>query len=77
MLTPERIVIDEARRAWTELALFEVGCDTVVMNRVLPDEAASEVFFEEWFRLQQERRHKVEECLAPLPLWSRPSRIMR
>jgi len=72
VLTPERMVIDEARRAWTELALFEVGCDAVVMNRVLPDEAAGEAFFEEWFRLQQERRREVEECFAPHPLLVAP-----
>ena len=72
VLTPERMVIDEARRAWTELALFEVGCDAVVMNRVLPDEAAGEAFFQEWFRLQQERRREVEECFAPHPLLVAP-----
>jgi len=68
VLTPERMVIDEARRAWTELALFDVGCDAVVMNRVLPDEAAGEAFFGEWSRLQQERRREVEEFFAPHPL---------
>ena len=39
VVTPERMVIDEARRAYTELALFEVGCDAVVVNRLLPDAA--------------------------------------
>jgi arsenite-transporting ATPase len=72
VLTPERMVIDEARRAWTELALFEVGCDAVVMNRVLPDEAAAEAFFGDWSRLQQERRREVEECFAPHPLLVAP-----
>ena len=38
VVTPERMVIDEARRAWTELALFEVGCDAIVLNRMLPPE---------------------------------------
>jgi arsenite-transporting ATPase len=40
VVTPERMVIDEARRAHTDLALFEVGCDAVVMNRLLPEAAA-------------------------------------
>ena len=39
VVTPERMVIDEALRAHTDLALFEVGCDAVVMNRLLPDGA--------------------------------------
>ena len=72
VLTPERMVIDEARRAWTELALFEVGCDAVVMNRILPDEASDEPFFEEWWRLQEERKREVEEFFAPLPVLFSP-----
>ena len=72
VLTPERMVIDEARRAWTELSLFEVGCDAVVMNRILPDEASDEPFFEEWWRLQEERKREVEEFFAPLPVLFSP-----
>ena len=72
VLTPERMVIDEARRVWTELALFEVGCDAVVMNRILPDEASDEPFFEEWWRLQEERKREVEEFFAPLPVLFSP-----
>ena len=37
VVTPERMVIDEALRARTDLALFELGCDAVVMNRLLPE----------------------------------------
>ena len=72
VLTPERMVIDEARRAWTELSLFEVSCDAVVMNRILPDEASDEPFFEERWRLQEERKREVEEFFAPLPVLFSP-----
>lgn len=72
VLTPERMVIDEARRAWTELALFEVGCDAVVMNRVLPDRAAREPFFEDWGRVQEERLREVRELFAPHPVLVAP-----
>jgi arsenite-transporting ATPase len=68
VVTPERMVIDEARRAWTELALFEVPCDAVVMNRLLPQDAAEEEFFRAWGRLQQDRLREVAELFAPLPL---------
>ena len=68
VVTPERMVIDEARRAYTELSLFEVPCDAVVMNRLLPKDAAEEAFFREWGRLQEERRREVEELFAPLPV---------
>ena len=72
VLTPERMVIDEARRALTELTLFEVGCDAVVMNRMLPETAANESFFREWAGIEAERRAEVEADFAPLPLLTAP-----
>jgi arsenite-transporting ATPase len=72
VVTPERMVIDEARRAWTELSLFEVPCDAVVMNRLLPEDAAGEEFFREWGRVQRDRLREVEELFAPLPLLAAP-----
>jgi arsenite-transporting ATPase len=74
VVTPERMVIDEALRAHTDLALFEVPCDAVVMNRVLPDEAAREPFFRDWSRVQGERVAEVEERFAPLPVLRAPLR---
>jgi arsenite-transporting ATPase len=72
VVTPERMVIDEARRAHTDLALFEIPCDAVIMNRVLPAAAADEEFFRDWSRLQVERRREVEELFAPLPVLAAP-----
>ena len=72
VVTPERMVIDEARRAHTDLALFEIPCDAVVMNRLLPEQAAREAFFRDWSRLQEERRREVEESFAPLPVLCAP-----
>jgi arsenite-transporting ATPase len=72
VVTPERMVIDEARRAYTEFALFEIPCDAVVMNRLLPDEAAREHFFQHWSRLHEERCREVEEAFAPLPVLRAP-----
>jgi arsenite-transporting ATPase len=72
VVTPERMVIDEARRAHTDLALFELPCDAVVMNRLLPPAAAEEDFFRDWARLQLERLAEVEELFAPLPVLTAP-----
>jgi arsenite-transporting ATPase len=72
VMTPERMVIDEARRAYTEFALFEIPCDAVVMNRLLPDEVAREDFFQHWSRVQKERCREVEEQFAPLPVLRAP-----
>ncbi|MEE9606393.1 MAG: ArsA family ATPase [Myxococcota bacterium] len=72
VVTPERMAIDEARRAYTELALFEVPCDAVVINRLLPKAAADEAFFRDWGRLQEQRRSEVAELFAPLPVLEAP-----
>lgn len=72
VVTPERMVIDEALRAHTDLALFELGCDAVVMNRLFPPEAASEAFFEGWGRWQEARLAEVGELFAPLPVLRSP-----
>ncbi len=72
VVTPERMVIDEALRARTDLALFELGCDAVVMNRLLPEGAAHEAYFRDWGRLQAERLAEVEARFAPLPVLRSP-----
>ncbi|HEY5656967.1 MAG TPA: ArsA family ATPase [Myxococcota bacterium] len=72
VLTPERMVIDEARRAFRELMLFGIACDAVVMNRMLPREAEGEAFFAGWMQTQEERRREVEALFAPLPVLTAP-----
>jgi arsenite-transporting ATPase len=74
VVTPERLVIDEARRAFTDLALFDLRCDAVVMNRLLPESATREDFFRDWGRLQQERLQEVERDFAPLVVLRAPLR---
>lgn len=72
VVTPESMVIDEARRALTDLALFELGVDAVVLNRMLPAAALEEAFFRDWGRVQNERRDEVASAFAPLPILEAP-----
>ncbi len=66
VVTPESMVIDEARRSLTDLCLFQLAGDAVVMNRLLPAEALREPFFEEWGRTQEERLREVQQVFAPM-----------
>jgi len=70
--TPERMVIDEAVRAHTDLCLFELACDALVMNRLLPPEAAAEPGFAEWARVHDERLAEVEALFPGLPILRAP-----
>lgn len=66
VVTPESMVIDEARRALTDLSLFELRSDVVVMNRMLPEEALQEEFFRGFGLVQAERLREVELGFAPM-----------
>jgi arsenite-transporting ATPase len=72
VVTPERLVIEEARRAWTELSLFGLACDGVVLNRLLPEQASGEAFFREQARREADRLREVEALFAPLPVLAAP-----
>ena len=72
--TPERLATEETLRAHTDLALFELPCDAVVMNRLLPASAAGEPFFREWARSQAEHLGALRDAVAPLPVLEAPLR---
>lgn len=66
VVTPESMVIDEARRSLTDLSLFQLSSDAVVMNRLLPEAALREPFFREWGHTQEERLREVREIFDPM-----------
>jgi len=69
---PEMVVIKESRRAFTYLHLFGYSIDAVVLNRMLPDEAA-ETYLGEMRHAQQGYRDMVEETFSPLPILEAPA----
>ncbi len=66
------MVIEEARRAFTDLHLFGLRCDAVVINRLLPDAAMHEPFFREWGEVQEERLSEIAETFSPLHVLCAP-----
>lgn len=66
VVTTEKMVIEEARRAFTELCLFGLRCDAVVINRLLPEAALREPFFRESGAVQKDRTIAIAEAFAPL-----------
>ena len=67
VVTPERIVVAEARRTYTYLSLFGYRTDAVVVNRLLP-EAVHDAWFEAWRATQAEQLDAIGAAFAPLPL---------
>jgi len=67
VVNPERMVVAEARRTHTYLALFGFGTDAVVVNRVLPDTVTDD-WFQHWRRIQAENLAAIDDSFAPLPI---------
>jgi len=67
----EKMVIAEARRAYTYLNLYDYGVDAVVVNRLLPDEV-SDPYFARWHESQRRHLETIEESFAPIPIFKAP-----
>ncbi len=68
VLTPEAVVLAEARRAYTTLSLFGYRVDGVVANRVFPAEGADD-WRAGWVMAQDAVLAEVTQSFAGVPLW--------
>ncbi len=67
VLTPEQVVLSEARRSLTTLSLFGYRVDGVIANRVFPD--GGDEWRSGWVKAQGEVMAEVAESFAGLPVW--------
>jgi arsenite/tail-anchored protein-transporting ATPase len=71
VMNPERMVVKEAMRTFTYLNLYGYLTDAVVVNRVLPPDAAKG-YFAAWGASQREQLELVRSAFAPLPILEAP-----
>ncbi|GCE05564.1 ArsA family ATPase [Dictyobacter aurantiacus] len=74
VVNPERMVIKEALRAETYLALFGYPIDAVVCNRVIPAGDYQDAFMQDIYQTQEKLRQRIHQTFAPLPVWEAPYR---
>jgi arsenite-transporting ATPase len=67
VVNPEKMVIAEARRTYTYLALFGYRVDSVIANRIIPDEV-QDPYFAKWKDIHAEHLTEIEESFAPIPI---------
>ena len=67
VVNPERMVVAEARRTFTQLSLFGYQVDAVIVNRVLPDGVA-DPWFDRWRATHAEHLDTVRGDFAPVPV---------
>jgi arsenite-transporting ATPase len=67
VLTPESVVVAEARRTLTSLALYGFQVDAVVANRVFGN--SSDPWLARWAAAQQAQLAEVVDSFSPLPVF--------
>jgi arsenite-transporting ATPase len=70
VMTPDRMVVDEARRTFTYLNLYGYLTDAVIVNRVFGDEVGD--YFGAWRERQQSQLEAVRDAFAPVPVLQAP-----
>lgn len=76
--TPERIVLEEARRSYTYFQLYDFGVDAIFINKIYPEKAL-DGYFEQWKTVQEENLRIAHESFAgqkffTLELWQKEIR---
>jgi len=70
VLNPERMVIQEALRAYTYLQLYGYPVDAAIVNRILPQDSAG--VFSEYLTAQTQYLEEIEHTFEPLPIFRIP-----
>ena len=68
VMNPEKMVIQEARRAYTYLQLYGYGVDAVIVNRILPTPRGSAAGWESYLESQAGNLEEIEAGFSPLPI---------
>jgi len=71
VLNPEKMVIKEGQRAYTYLNLYGYPVDSVVVNRIFPQDL-TDSYFDIWKHAQAENMELVREAFYPLPIFEVP-----
>jgi arsenite-transporting ATPase len=67
----EKMVLRETQRAFVYFSLHGLTVDSVIVNRLLPDEI-SDPFFESWRQTQRATVEEMERYFAPVPVRTLP-----
>jgi arsenite-transporting ATPase len=71
VLNLEKMVVKEAKRAYTYLSLFGYVTDAVIVNRLLPGDL-HDALFQSWQRIHGRYRKEVEQSFAGIPIFDVP-----
>ncbi|MEV0968751.1 ArsA family ATPase [Microtetraspora glauca] len=72
VLTPEAVVVAEARRTLTSLSLYGYRVDAVIANRVFPGGEDADEWRRGWVEAQARQLSEIHQSFAPLPIHTVP-----
>ncbi|MBQ3789864.1 MAG: ArsA family ATPase [Lachnospiraceae bacterium] len=65
--TPEKMVVEETKRNYMYMNLYDFNVDGLYINRILPRDINNH-FFDEWLTIQQKYITELKETFAALPI---------
>jgi Oxyanion-translocating ATPase len=69
--TPEKMVIEETKRNYMYMNLYDFNVDGLYINRILPQDINNR-FFDRWVELQKDYIKYLKESFAALPIYEIP-----
>ncbi len=69
VFNPEKMVIKESQRAYSYLNLFGFTVDSVIANRIYPDEIGDH-YFDRWRAVQTKYLQEAKDIFDPLPMFT-------
>ncbi|MCR5687245.1 MAG: ArsA family ATPase [Lachnospiraceae bacterium] len=69
--TPEKMVVEETKRNYMYMNLYDFNVDGLYINRILPQDIGND-FFDGWLEIQQRYIAEICETFAALPIYRIP-----
>ena len=69
--TPEKMVVEETKRNYMYMNLYNFNVDGLYINRILPQDINNN-FFDRWVEIQKEYIQCLKESFAALPIYEIP-----
>lgn len=68
---PEKMVVEETKRNYMYMNLYNFNVDGLYINRILPQDIANS-FFDEWLIIQKKYKEQLYESFAAIPIYEIP-----
>lgn len=65
---PEKMVVEETKRNYMYLNLYNFNVDGIYINRIIPEDVGNK-FFDEWKQLQMKYLDEISETFSNIPMY--------